>query len=186
MFDIGFSELLVIAVVALLVLGPERLPKAARFAGLWVRRARSQWNSVKSEFEREIADDDLRRTLRDTQASLQDAQASLRNAGSHLQREFEATSEEVMRGPPLPPPAGPEPATGAVPEAEPAPVPAADTAAGEEATPGFDSDRDPPLESASADFDPAEEIDDPEAEAPDQAPAEHAPAKADHDDAHRR
>ena len=38
MFDIGFSELLVIAVVALLVLGPERLPKAARFAGLWVRR----------------------------------------------------------------------------------------------------------------------------------------------------
>ncbi|MCJ1888528.1 Sec-independent protein translocase protein TatB, partial [Pseudomonas sp. LA21] len=40
MFDIGFSELLVIAVVALVVLGPERLPKAARFAGLWVRRAR--------------------------------------------------------------------------------------------------------------------------------------------------
>ena len=35
MFDIGFSELLVIAVVALVVLGPERLPKAARFAGLW-------------------------------------------------------------------------------------------------------------------------------------------------------
>lgn len=41
MFDIGFSELLVIAVVALVVLGPERLPKAARFAGLWVRRART-------------------------------------------------------------------------------------------------------------------------------------------------
>ena len=46
MFDVGFSELLLIAVVALLVLGPERLPKAARFAGLWVRRARAQWNSV--------------------------------------------------------------------------------------------------------------------------------------------
>ena len=43
MFDIGFSELLVIAVVALLVLGPERLPTAARFAGLWVRKARAQW-----------------------------------------------------------------------------------------------------------------------------------------------
>ena len=48
MFDVGFSELLVIAVVALLVLGPERLPKAARFAGLWVRKARSHWNSVKA------------------------------------------------------------------------------------------------------------------------------------------
>ena len=43
MFDIGFGELLLIAVVALVVLGPERLPKAARFAGLWVRRARAQW-----------------------------------------------------------------------------------------------------------------------------------------------
>ena len=54
MFDIGFSELLVIAVVALVVLGPERLPKAARFAGLWVRRARNQWDSVKQELEREL------------------------------------------------------------------------------------------------------------------------------------
>ena len=53
MFDIGFSELLIVAVVALVVLGPERLPKAARFAGLWVRRARAQWYSVKAELERE-------------------------------------------------------------------------------------------------------------------------------------
>lgn len=63
MFDIGFSELLVIAVVALLVLGPERLPKAARFAGLWVRKARAQWYSVKSEFEREMASDELKRSV---------------------------------------------------------------------------------------------------------------------------
>lgn len=61
MFDIGFSELLIIAVVALLVLGPERLPTAARFAGLWVRRARAQWYSVKAEFEREIAQEELRK-----------------------------------------------------------------------------------------------------------------------------
>ena len=47
MFDIGFSELFLIAIVALVVLGPERLPKAARFAGLWVRRARAQWYSVR-------------------------------------------------------------------------------------------------------------------------------------------
>ena len=44
----------IIAVVALLVLGPERLPKAARLAGLWVRKARAQWYSVKSELEREL------------------------------------------------------------------------------------------------------------------------------------
>ena len=44
MFDVGFSELLVIAVVALVVLGPERLPRAARMAGLGVRRARGHWH----------------------------------------------------------------------------------------------------------------------------------------------
>ena len=63
MFDIGFGELLLIAVVALVVLGPERLPKAARFAGLWVRRARAQWYSVKSELERELEAEDLKRGL---------------------------------------------------------------------------------------------------------------------------
>lgn len=63
MFDVGFSEILLIAVVALVVLGPERLPKAARFTGLWVRRARSQWDSVKTEFEREMAAEDLKRSI---------------------------------------------------------------------------------------------------------------------------
>ena len=72
MFDIGFSELLVIAVVALIVLGPERLPMAARFAGLWVRKARAQWYSVKSEFEREMAADELRRSLADPARELRD------------------------------------------------------------------------------------------------------------------
>ena len=98
MFDVGFSELLVIAVVALLVLGPERLPKAARFAGLWVRKAREQWNSVKSEFERDLADEDLKRSLRETQDALRDAQASLRNAGSNLQQELQGAGDGLMRG----------------------------------------------------------------------------------------
>jgi sec-independent protein translocase protein TatB len=97
MFEVGFSELLVIAVVALLVLGPERLPKAARFAGLWVRRARAQWSSVKAEFERDIADDELKRTLRETQASLRDV-------GNQMQREFHDArdalrGDDLMRGP---------------------------------------------------------------------------------------
>ena len=71
MFDVGFSELLIIAVVALLVLGPERLPKAARFAGLWVRRARAQWYSVKAELERELAAEDIKRHFTEPLASLQ-------------------------------------------------------------------------------------------------------------------
>lgn len=90
MFDIGFSELLVIAVVALLVLGPERLPKAARFAGLWVRRARAQWYSVKSELERELAAEDLKRSLQDAQGAMREIGASVREADAQARREFDA------------------------------------------------------------------------------------------------
>ena len=80
MFDVGFSELLVIAVVALLVLGPERLPRAARMAGLWMRRARAQWHSVRAELERDMAAEDLRRNVEDAGTAMRDAQTSLRNA----------------------------------------------------------------------------------------------------------
>lgn len=102
MFGVGFSELLVVAVIALLVLGPERLPKAARFAGLWVRRARAQWYSVKSELERELAADELRRTLadpgrelqavsRETQLSLNEAARATREATALPPEEAAAT-----------------------------------------------------------------------------------------------
>lgn len=70
MFDVGFSELLIVAVVALLVLGPERLPKATRFAGLWIRRARAQWYSVKSELERELAAEEFKRQFTDPMEEL--------------------------------------------------------------------------------------------------------------------
>ena len=95
MFDIGFSELFVIALVALIVLGPERLPKAARFAGLWVRRARAQWYSVKSELENELADEELRRSLRQARSDLEDARDSLAQGGAALQRDLEQARDEV-------------------------------------------------------------------------------------------
>ena len=106
MFDIGFSELLVIAVVALVVLGPERLPRAARFAGLWVRRARAQWYSVKAELERDLAAEDLRRSLDETQAALREAQATLREAGEALPRDLGGGPDAQMQGPRPSPPAG--------------------------------------------------------------------------------
>jgi sec-independent protein translocase protein TatB len=63
MFDIGFWELLVIGVVALLVIGPERLPKVARTAGLWLGRARRFVSSVKADIDREIAAEELKKVL---------------------------------------------------------------------------------------------------------------------------
>ena len=95
MFDIGFGELLLIAVVALVVLGPERLPRAARFAGLWVRRARAQWYSVKDELEREMAADELKRSLREAQEAASNIEKSLRETGSDAQREFNDLRDSV-------------------------------------------------------------------------------------------
>lgn len=99
MFDIGFGELLLIAVVALVVLGPERLPKAARFAGLWVRRARAQWYSVKSELERELEAEELKRRMHDTQSALKQAQARLQDEFDTAGRQLDAVRREVEDAP---------------------------------------------------------------------------------------
>jgi len=63
MFDVGFFELLLIGVVALLVVGPERLPKLARTAGMWLGRGRRFINSVKEDIDKEIKADELRQIL---------------------------------------------------------------------------------------------------------------------------
>jgi len=63
MFDIGFSELVLVAIVMLLVIGPEKLPETLRTLGLWLGRLRRSFTSVKSEIEREIGMDDVRRQL---------------------------------------------------------------------------------------------------------------------------
>ncbi len=63
MFDVGFWELVLIAVVALVVIGPERLPKVARIAGLWVGRARRTLASVKDEIDRELKAQELKEIL---------------------------------------------------------------------------------------------------------------------------
>lgn len=63
MFGISFSELLLVGLVSLLVLGPERLPGAARTAGLWIGRLKRSFNTIRQEVEREIGADDIRRQL---------------------------------------------------------------------------------------------------------------------------
>lgn len=63
MFGISFSELMLVGLIALLVLGPERLPGAARTAGLWIGRLKRSFNAIKTEVEREIGADEIRRQL---------------------------------------------------------------------------------------------------------------------------
>jgi sec-independent protein translocase protein TatB len=64
MFDVGFFELVLIGVVALVVLGPEKLPGAIRTASLWIGRLRRSFNNIKQDIEREIGADEIRRQLR--------------------------------------------------------------------------------------------------------------------------
>ena len=63
MLDIGFTELLLVAVIALVVLGPERLPRAIRTTAYWVGKIRRSFQSVKEELEREIDADGIKQQL---------------------------------------------------------------------------------------------------------------------------
>lgn len=64
MFDIGFTELMLLAVIGLLVLGPERLPRVARTLGHWLGRARMAFNNMKNELEREAHNADMQEKFR--------------------------------------------------------------------------------------------------------------------------
>ncbi|WLQ12193.1 Sec-independent protein translocase protein TatB [Hahella aquimaris] len=64
MFDIGFPELALVAVIGLLVLGPERLPYAARKTGLWVGRIRRMVSQMSSEIDRQLKAEEMRERLR--------------------------------------------------------------------------------------------------------------------------
>src|SRR5215475_5645223 len=84
MFDVGMGEVGLIAVIALLVLGPERLPRAARTAGALLRKARQSWQSVQAEIERELAAEELKRHVKETVAAA-DPRADLQAAAQTVQ-----------------------------------------------------------------------------------------------------
>lgn len=66
MFDIGFWELLMIAIVALVVVGPERLPKLIRVVGLWVGKANASVQSIRNEISQELRAEELKQALNKT------------------------------------------------------------------------------------------------------------------------
>jgi len=87
MFNIGSFEVLLICVIALLVLGPERLPSAVRTAGLWIGRFRRSFYKVKSEIERELNADEIRRQLHNESvlAELESAKESVETVAKDTQ-----------------------------------------------------------------------------------------------------
>jgi len=86
MFEVGFGEIALIAVVALLVLGPERLPGVARTMGALVRRARASWQSVKGEIERELAAEDIKKNLDEARRAAADVRSEVNSAASDIEK----------------------------------------------------------------------------------------------------
>ncbi|WP_247269354.1 MULTISPECIES: Sec-independent protein translocase protein TatB [Pseudomonas] len=124
MFGISFSELLLVGLVALLVLGPERLPGAARTAGLWVGRLKRSFNAIKQEVEREIGADEIRRQLHNEHILSLEQEA--RKIFTPVQQEpapVEHVGEQTIHAPAAPAVTAPTPApAAAVAPTEPVPV----------------------------------------------------------------
>lgn len=105
MFDIGFSELLVIGIVALVVIGPERLPKVARTLGHLLGRAQRYVNDVKADINREMQLDELKKlqsqvaeSARSLESSVRQEYDSARSAIGTPVAELDATARELTEG----------------------------------------------------------------------------------------
>ena len=119
MFDIGFSEILVIAVVALIVIGPERLPKVARTLGHLFGRMQRYVNDVKSDISREMELEELKKlqsSIQDTARSIeQSVNEEINSTQSQLSEIASAATDSAV---PAPPPAEPAAAPPAAPVLE--------------------------------------------------------------------
>ncbi|GGA12633.1 Sec-independent protein translocase protein TatB [Dyella caseinilytica] len=95
MIEISLGKLMLLALVALIVLGPEKLPHAARTAGALVRRLRSGWDSVRAEVERELEIEELKRTAREAAAKAEAMQTEMNKAARETREQVSSTVTDV-------------------------------------------------------------------------------------------
>ena len=93
MFDVGFWELCLVGLVSLLVIGPEKLPKAARVAGYWVGKTRNIVSTVKAEIKEELQAEEMRQIMKE-QAGLKEMQDFL-GESSNVVDEFSSTIKSL-------------------------------------------------------------------------------------------
>ncbi len=91
MFDVGMTEMMVIAVIALLVVGPERLPEVASKVGSWVGKARAFISSTKADIEREFQASEMKNLLSEQQQEIEE----LRKMVSSTQEELKGTVDDA-------------------------------------------------------------------------------------------
>jgi sec-independent protein translocase protein TatB len=132
MFDIGFSEIVVIGVVALVVIGPERLPKTARTLGHLFGRLQRYVSDVKADISREMELDELRKLQREVQGAAREFEQSVNSAAQDVRTGVASVERELNEAGSTAPAADPAATAPAV-------VPADDaTSARQSALPGFD------------------------------------------------
>ena len=95
MFDVGFSELVVIALVALIVIGPERLPRVARTLGALMGRAQRYVNDVKADIQREVDLEELKNIRSTFQDAAKSVEQSVHAVGEELQSTGESLNQSV-------------------------------------------------------------------------------------------
>jgi sec-independent protein translocase protein TatB len=120
-FDVGFSELMVIAVVALIVIGPERLPRVARTLGHLFGRLQRYVNDVKADINREIELEELRKFKTTFEDAARGFESSVNTTVSSVQTEVAKTESELnsLAQDPAAPPAPPAPEQAAPPQGAP-------------------------------------------------------------------
>jgi sec-independent protein translocase protein TatB len=111
MFDVGFSEIVVIAVVALIVIGPEKLPKTARTLGHLFGRLQRYVNDVKADINREIELDELRKLQQQVKTAATDFQSSVTSAVQKMESGVRAVESDLNAAASPQEPAAPRPET---------------------------------------------------------------------------
>ena len=94
MFDIGFTELVIVAIVGLLVIGPERLPGAIRTGSAWLGRIRRGFNDIKREVEQELHNDGVMQELKNAQAQIRDEAAGIQSEVNSLADQANPLADE--------------------------------------------------------------------------------------------
>src|SRR5690606_25067608 len=95
MFDFGFSEMVIVAIVGLVVLGPERLPKVARQAGQWLGKLQRYVADVKSDINRQMELDELRKLQTEGTGAARDLETSLKSTVAETQSELDSIAADL-------------------------------------------------------------------------------------------